>query len=52
MVGSRVRGSSCIDSYGMMIPVKGVSVMCQIKIIMFDLIKSRIEVNSERENNY
>jgi len=54
MLGSRVRGSHCIDSYGMMmmILVKGVSVMCQTKIIMFDLIKSGMEVNSERGNNY
>jgi hypothetical protein len=52
MVGSRVRGSPCIDSYGMMILVKGVSIMCQTKIIMFDLIKSGMEVNSERENGY
>jgi len=54
MLGSRVRGSSCIDSYWMMmmmILVKGVSVMCQTKIIMFDLIKSIIEVNSERGND-
>jgi len=54
MLGSRVRASPCIDSYGMlmMIPVKGVSVMCQTKIIMCDFIKSRMEVNSERGNGY
>jgi hypothetical protein len=43
MLGSWVRGSPYIDSYGMMmmIPVKLVSVICYAEIIMIDLIKSR-----------
>jgi hypothetical protein len=54
MLGSRVRGSPCIDSYGvmMMIPVKLVSVMCYAKIIMVDLIKSEMEVDDGRGNDY
>jgi hypothetical protein len=52
MLGSRVRGSPCIDSYGMMILVKRVSEMGEMKIIMFDRIKSVMEVNSERGNGY
>ena len=53
MLGSRVRGSPCIDSYGvmMMIPVKLVSVMCYAKIIMVDLIKSEMEVDDGRDSN-
>ena len=58
MLGFRVRGSPYIDSCGMMmmmmmmIPVKGVSEMGYTKINMFDLIKSGMEVNSERGNDY
>jgi hypothetical protein len=54
MLGSRVRGSPCIDYYGvvMMIPVKLVSVMCYAKIIMVDLIKSEMEVDDGRGNDY
>ena len=54
MLGFWVRGSSCMNSHGMMmmILVKGVSVMCQTKIIMFDLIKSGMEVDSGRGNVY
>jgi hypothetical protein len=53
MLGSWVRGSPYIDSYGMMmmmmmIPMKGVSEMGYTKINMFDLIKSGMKVNSER----
>jgi hypothetical protein len=54
MLGSRVRESPCIDYYGvvMMIPVKLVSVMCYAKIIMVDLIKSEMEVDDGRGNDY
>jgi hypothetical protein len=54
MLGSQARGSPCIDSYGVMmtILVKVVSVMCEAKIIMFDLIKFGMEVNSGRGNDY
>jgi hypothetical protein len=36
----------------MMIPVKLVSVMCYAKIIMIDLIKSEMEVDDGRGNDY
>jgi hypothetical protein len=54
MIGSQERGSPCIDYYGvmMMIPVKLVSVMCYAKIIMVDLIKSEMEVDDGRGNDY
>ena len=56
MLGSWVRGSPYIDSYGMMmmmmIPMKGVSEMGYTKINMFDLIKSGMEVNSGKGNGY
>jgi hypothetical protein len=36
----------------MMIPMKLVSVMCQAEIIMIDLIKSGMEVDNGRGNNF